>query len=160
MINIRALRLACTACAVVVAGCTFGSSTFSVSNASVDASYTCPVGANNVYYDLRGTIDAHNGTSSAVAISKVAATMTLAAVNGTWLEKVGSRYDADNVAFRPSSIGAGADSTLSVTIPSACTGRVAGSPTASADYAVTFTITTSAGTFKVDSNDKHRIVTA
>ena len=42
---------------VVFTACSFGSpSTFTVSNASVDPSYTCPAGANNVHYDVRGTM--------------------------------------------------------------------------------------------------------
>jgi hypothetical protein len=160
VITNRARRLVCAACVLVIAACSSGSSTFSVNNASVDSSYRCPVGANNVYYDLRGTIDAHNGTTNTVTISKVAATMTLASVKGPWLEKVGDKYDAASVGFTPTSVGASSDTTLAVTVPSACTGRAAGSPAASGDYAVTFTITTSAGTFKVDSTNKHHIATA
>lgn len=144
----------------MLTGCSFGTpSTFTVSNASVDPSYTCPAGANNVHYDLRGTIDAHNGTSKAVTITTVDATMTLAAVKGVWLQKVGDKYDAGNVTFTPNSVGAGANTTLVVTVPSACTGRSPNTPAASGDYAVTFTLTTSAGTFKLDSRDKHRILT-
>lgn len=144
----------------MLAGCSFGStSTFSVSNASVDAGHTCPVGASNAQYDVHGTIDAHNGTSKPVTISVVDATMTLAAVNGGWLQKVGDRYSAPNLPFTPGTVGAGSTATLDVTIPIACTGRVAGSPVASGDYAVSFTLTTSAGTFKLDSKDKHRITT-
>lgn len=130
-----------------------------MSNASVDSSYTCPVGASNAHYDFHGTIDAHNGTSSAVSISSVDATLTLADVKGGWLQKVGDRYDAGSVTFTPTSVGAGGSATIAVTIPSACTGRTAKSPSASGDYAVTFTINTSAGTFKLDSKDKHRITT-
>ena len=145
---------------VVFTACSFGSpSTFTVSNASVDPSYTCPAGANNVRYDVRGTIDARNATSKAVTISTVDATMTLAAVKGAWLQKIGDRYDAGSVTFTPSSIGAGANTTLVVTVPSSCTGRSPNTPVASGDYTVTFTLKTSAGTFKLDSKDKHRILT-
>ena len=145
---------------VVLTGCSFGSpSTFTVSNASVDPSYTCPAGANNAHYDVRATIDARNGTSKVVTISTVDATMTLAAVKGSWLQKVGDKYDAGNVTFAPGSVGAGANATLVVTIPSACTGKSANTPAASGDYTVTFTVNTSAGTFKLDSKGKHRILT-
>ena len=160
MILIRSGQAAVVVSVVMLAGCSFGSpSTFTVSNASVDPSYTCPAGANNVYYDLRGTIDARNGTSKAVTISTVDATLTLAAVKGSWLQKVGDKYDAGHVTFTPSSVGAGANATLGVTIPSACTGKSANTPAASGDYTVTFTLNTSAGTFKLDSKDKHRILT-
>jgi hypothetical protein len=47
-----------------------------------------------------------------------------------------------------------------VTIPSACTGRVANATVSSADYRVSYSMTTSAGTFKFDSKDRHRILTA
>jgi hypothetical protein len=145
---------------VALAACSSQSaSTFSVNNASVDASHTCPVGANNAHYDIHGTLDAHDGTSKDVTITAVDATLTLAAVSGGWLQKVGDKYVAHNVTFTPSSIAAGKSATVSVTIPSACTGRVASAPVATGDYAVRFTLTTSAGTFEVDSKNRHRIQT-
>lgn len=146
---------------MLLAACSFGSpTTFNVTGASVDAGHTCPVGASNVAYDLHGTVDVQNGTSKAVTISSVDATLTLATVKGGWLQKVGDKYDAGIVAFTPAEVGAGSSATLTVTVPSSCTGRTAGSPAASADYVVGFTVITSAGTFKVDSTNKHRIATA
>ena len=100
------------------------------------------------------------GTSKTVTISAVTATMTLAAVKGGWLQKVGDRFDAGNVTFTPTSVGPGSSATIAVAIPSACTGRAAGSPASWGDYEVTFAITSSEGKFKVDSLNKHRIVTA
>jgi hypothetical protein len=162
VIDLSAYKLmAVMACGLAMAGCSSGSpATFSVSSAEVDSSYACPVAASNSPYDLHGSISAHNGTSNAVAITSVSATLTLAAVNGGWLEKVGDKYDAGNVTVSPTSVDAGGNATLAVTVPSACTGRTAKGTVASGDYAVTFTIVTSAGTFKVDSKDRHRIVTA
>lgn len=160
MISTGTRHIAIAICVLVVAGCSIGSpSTFTLGNATVDASYTCPVGASNVHYDLHGTIDAHNGTSKTVTISTVDVTMTLAAVKGGWLQRVGDKYYAGGVTFTPDSVGAGSDAKLSVTIPSACTGRAANDPVSSGDYAVTFTINSSAGTFKLDSKDRHRILT-
>ncbi len=145
---------------LTLAACSFGSpATFSVDSASVDPSYRCPVGASNEHYVMHGTIDVHNGTSKAVTISSVDATLTLAAVKGGWLQKVGDKYDAGNITFTPAEVGAGSSAKLDVTIPSACTGRSANSPVASADYVVGFTLITSAGTLKVDSKDRHRIST-
>ncbi len=142
----------------MLAGCSFGSpTTFTLDSASVDPSYACPVGASNEHYTLHGTIDVHNGTSTAVSISSVDATLTLAAVKGGWLQKVGDKYDAGNINFTPAEVGAGSSARLDVTIPSACTGRTANSPIASGDYVVGFTMITSAGTFKVESKDRHRI---
>jgi hypothetical protein len=149
------------ACLLLLGGCSFGSSsTFTVSSASVDQAYTCPVGARALQYDVHGTIDVHNATSKTVTISALNATMTLAAVNGGWLQKVGDRFDAGNVTYSPTSVAAGSSATLAVAVPSACTGRAAKSAVASGDYMITFTMTTSAGKFTVDSKNKHRIVTA
>jgi len=159
VIRIRA-ELIAIAAVIATAGCSSGSSpTFSLNKATIDQSYTCPAGANNARYDVHGTIDAHNTTSKAVTISTIDATMTLAAVKGGWLEKIGDRYDAGNATFTPDSVGAGASTTINVTFSSACTGRVAGAPVASGDYAVTFTLSTSAGRFKIDSKDRHQIIT-
>jgi hypothetical protein len=146
---------------LLLAGCSFGSpTTFGIDTASVDATYRCPVGARNEHYVLHGSIDVHNGTTRAVTISSVDATLTLAAVKGGWLQKVGDKYDAGNITFTPEEVGAGSSAKIDVTIPSACTGRTANSPVASADYVVGFTVITSAGTFKIDSADRHRISTA
>ena len=155
-----ARQLAAAVGVVVLAACSFGSpTTFTLDSASVDPSYSCPVGASNARYDVHGTIDVHNGTSKAVSISSVDATLTLAAVKGGWLQKVGDKYDAGNITFTPAEVGAGSSAKLDVTIPSACTGRTANSPVASGDYVVGFTMITSAGTFKVESKDMHRIST-
>jgi len=153
-------RLTAAAGVLVLAACSLASPmTFGLDSASVDPSYSCPVGASNEHYVMHGTIDVHNGTSKAVTISSVDATLTLAAVKGGWLQKVGDKYDAGNITFTPAEVGAGSSAKLDVTIPSACTGRSANSPVASADYVVGFTMITSAGTFKVDSKDRHRIST-
>jgi hypothetical protein len=153
--------VALAACALILADCSSGSiSGFSVTGAYVDPSYACPVGATNVRYDLHGTINAHNGTSSAVSIFNVNATLTLTAVQGGWIQKVGDKYHAGDVNFAPTSVAAGGNATVAVTIPSSCTGRAASSPVSSADYRVSYSMTTSAGTFKFDSKDRHRILTA
>jgi hypothetical protein len=145
----------------LLGGCSFGSSsTFIVSNASVDQGYTCPVSARDLQYDVHGTIDVHNGTAKTVTISALTATMTVGAVNGGWLQKVGDKFDAGNVTYSPTSVAAGSSATLAVAVPSACTGRAAKSPVAWGDYMVTFTMITSAGKFRVDSKNKHRIATA
>ena len=142
--------------------CAFGSSgTFTLSNASVDPGYSCPRGSHNVYYDIHASIDAHNGTSSAVAIKTVTAVLTLAAVHGAWLQQVGSKYDAGRVTYGPMKVAAGADATLTLLIPSACTnGSGAGATASYAEYAVSLTVTSSAGTSRVDTKNRHRITAA
>jgi hypothetical protein len=161
VIGVRPRLVVPVACIGLLAGCSLGSSsTFTVSNATVDQTYTCPVSARDLQYDLHGTINAHNGTAQTVKITAVTAVMTLTAVNGGWLQKVGDKFDAGNVTYAPTSVAAGSSATLSVTIPSACTGRTAKSPPAWGDYLVMFTMKTSAGSFALDSQNKHRIATA
>jgi hypothetical protein len=141
--------------------CGFGSGTFSLSNASVDPLHVCPRGSHNSSYDLHVTADAHNGTSGSVAIKTVTAVLTVASVNGSWLQQVGSKYDAGSVSYKPSSIAAGTDTTLHVTIPSACTNNSSAASAASfADYTVTLAVTSSAGTLRVASQNRHRITAA
>jgi hypothetical protein len=127
-------------------------------SASVDAAHVCPRGATNAAYDLKATIAAHNPTSNAVTIKVVAATMTLAEVNGGWLQHVGAVFDAGSASFNPDQVGASSDTTINVTIRSACTNPfLAGQGASFGDYSVAFTVTTSAGTLKVTSKNRHRI---
>jgi hypothetical protein len=152
---------ACFAAAIllVVTGCGGSTPAFTLSDASVDAIYPCPSGANNAPYAVHATVTGHNGTSSLVSISAVSAVMTVAAVHGGWLQTVGSKYNAANVAFAPDSIGAGSGATLNLTISSACTNLATSPGTLSyADYSVSFKVTTSAGTFSIDSKNRHRII--
>ena len=144
-----------------MAACSIGSpSTFTIAGASVDSAYTCPFGADNAPYDLHGTVDVRNRTSSTVTIRSVAAEMTLAAVHGSWLERLGSRYDAGAVAFTPTSVSAGGSRSLTLKIPSACTNKMPGTGTSYGDYSVELTITTSTGTYRVTSGNRHRIIPA
>ncbi len=145
-----------------VGGCAIGSpSTFTLTSASVDESYVCPTSANNLTYNIHGTIGVRNGTSSSVTITSVAVVMTLAAVKGGWLEHLGDKYDAAGVTLSPDTVGAGNTASLGVTFPSACTnGKVPSSGASYADYAVAFTVATSAGTHKIVSSNRHRITAA
>jgi|ERR1700674_4516367 len=142
-------------------GCGFGPSTFNLNNASVDTRFACPRGSNNAPYNIHASTDAHNGTSSSVTIKTVTAVLTVASVHGSWLEQVGSKYNAGQVSFKPASIGGGSDATLNVIIPSACTNNSgATSGTSYADYTVTLTVISSAGTNRIDAQNKHRITAA
>jgi hypothetical protein len=144
---------------LLAAGCGFGPSTFNLNNASVDARFGCPRGSNNAPYNIQATTDAHNGTSSSVTIKTVTAVLTVASVHGTWLEQVGSKYDAGAVSFKPTRVDAGSDAKLKVIIPSACTNNSgAASGTSYADYTVTLTVVSSAGTNRIDAQNKHRII--
>jgi hypothetical protein len=146
----------------VTSGCSIGApSTFTLNSASVDATYVCPTGAADARYDLNATIDVHNGTSSTVNIKSVAAVMTLAASKGSWLERVGDKYEATAVTVSPQAVGAGSSASLKVTVPSACTnGKTASNSgdVSYGDYAVMFTVATSSGTHAIQSQNRHRLV--
>jgi hypothetical protein len=139
--------------------CGGGPSTgFTLSNASVQPNFICPTATTTTKYGLQATVASHNSTSSAVTIKSVSAAMTVAAVNGGWLQKVGYRYDASNLQFSPDHVAAGAGATLTATIPSACTNHKTGGQLSYAEYSVALTFVTSAGTFKIDSRNRHRII--
>src|SRR5258708_23018155 len=87
---------------VISGACSIGSpSTFSLNSASVDSSYTCPTGVNNAAYELHGTIDLRNGTSSRVTITSGAASMTLSAVKGGGPERGADKDAARGVTTAP-----------------------------------------------------------
>lgn len=142
----------------VTAGCYGAQSTFTLTGASVDASYTCPAGAIDAPYSLHGVIDAHNGSSSTVTIRSVTAVMILAAVKGPWLEKLGDRYEAAGVTSSLSTLGAGSSAPIEVVVPSFCTGGKAGAESSYGDYSVGFAVITSSGTYRIESGNRHRIV--
>jgi hypothetical protein len=144
--------------AILLIGLACGSNAeLTLSEASVQPSYICPSTTSDSPYDLHATIKVHNGTSASVSIKSVSAVMTLAAVHGGWLQQVGFKYDAGNVGFAPDRVAAGADATLQVTIPSACRGKSIG-PLSYADYSVEIAVATSAGTYTVETKNRHRIV--
>lgn len=135
--------------------------TFSVTGASVDPTYFCPGGSNNARYDLHATVGVRNGTSKAVTIASISAAMTLVAVQGAWLEKVGDRYDAGDAMFTPHSVAAGSTAKIDVTITSSCTSNKYESGGSSrGDYAVAINLVTSAGSFSVTAQNHHVIAAA
>lgn len=148
--------------ALLPAACSSGQPpSFSVTSASVDPTYFCPGGVTDKRYDLHGTVDVRNGTNSVVSIQAISAVMTLVAVQGTWLEKVGDRYDAGDAAFTPRSVGAGSTASLDVTITSSCTSdNYQSGGSSRGDYAVAIRLVTSAGAYSVTAQNHHAIVAA
>jgi hypothetical protein len=157
----RAARLGAVLLLVaMVGGCSSGAGpAFTLSSASVDSPYACPSSANDAPYNVHATIEVRNGTSSAVTIKSVAAQVTLAATKGSWLQKVGDKYEAAAVKFSPETIGAGSSSSLQVAIPSACTsGKTAKVDSSYGDYSVELTVVASSGSYKIGSQNRHRIL--
>lgn len=145
----------------LLVACSSGAQNVTVGGAAVDPSFTCPVGSSDTAYDIHATVSVHNPTSNAVTIKSVDAAMTLEATGGTWAEKVGDRYDAGAAAFAPSTVAAGATTTLDVTVKSACTnGKTGAGGKSYGDYRVTLRIDTSAGNFTSTSKGLHRITAA
>ena len=144
--------------AMLVSACGFGSDAeFKLINASVQPNYVCPGTTGVSKYGLDANINTRNGTSTPVSIKSVSAVMTVAAVHGGWLQPVGYKYDAGTVGSEMGKVAAGSTATLAVTIPSACHSKSTG-VLSYADYAVTLTVATSAGTFKIDTGNRHRII--
>ena len=144
------------------AACSTGQpSTFALTAATTDATYWCPGGASNKPYDLHASVAVRNGTTAAVTITSVTASLTLQAVKGSWLEKVGGAYDAGAATFAPSTVDAGASAVVKVTIHSACTSATYGNRDSSyGDYRVTMQVTTSKGAYSIAANNLHRIMAA
>src|SRR3982074_112930 len=157
------MRLITSGIAVVaclITACSGTSSTFALMSASVDQNFTCPAGSNNAPYEIHATVDTHNGTSHPVTIKSATADLTLEAVKGPWLEKVGDKYQANKVTVEPATIAPGANASVKVTIPSACTNGKATNGASYGDYRVAVHIATSAGNFSISGKALHRLVAA
>jgi hypothetical protein len=152
-------RLGILAVLAMLAACSIGGSTsFTLANATVAPTFDCPAGVSNAPYDLRATIDADNSTSHSVEVRAASAVMIVAAVHGSWQQPVGFRYEAGQVPVSPKTLAARTRATLNLTIPSACTDIQHQGAADYADYTVQLFVGTSAGTFRLESQNKHRIV--
>lgn len=141
-----------------MAACSSPPGTFSLTGATVDPSYWCPGGANNAPYTVHATIQARNDTSKEVSIDSATASMVLTAVNGSWLEHVGDRFDAGDIDVSPKTVAPRSSTALTVAIPSACTSARYGSATSSSgDYEVRIRLVTSAGPFSITAGNQHEI---
>lgn len=128
---------------------------FSVSNAHVDSSYTCPNPAENLPYDVHATIQAQNTLSKSVSINSISETWTNIAVHGNWSGTKGDHGTSDAKDYTPKSVGSGGNATIKFTIPFECTNSGAGSDTYG-DFSFKFVLKTSAGEYTISSN-KHRL---
>ena len=143
---------------VVLSACSSPPATFSLAGATVDPAYWCPGGSNNAPYTVHATIQARNDTATEVTIDSATAEMVLTSVSGSWLERVGDRYDAGAVEVSPRMVAPRSSGTLAVTIPSACTSAVYGSSrSSSGTYQVKVHLVTSAGAFSITAGNTHEI---
>ena len=142
--------------ALVACGPIFGiGAKFSLSNAHVDSSYTCPNPAENLPYDVRATIQAKNTLGYSVAIESISETWTNVAVHGNWSGTKGDHGTSDAKDYTPKSVGSGGNATIKFTIPFQCTNSGAGSDTYG-DFSFKFVVKTNVGSYSISSNN-HRL---
>ena len=145
------LLLGLVACGPV---CGIGAA-FSLSNAHVDSSYSCPNPADHAPYVVHATIQAQNTLSKTVTITAISETWTNVGVHGNWAGTKGDHGTSDIAAFSPKSVASGAAATIKFSIPFECTNSGAGSDTYG-DFAFKFGVKTSSGTYTISSNN-HRL---
>jgi hypothetical protein len=129
---------------------------FTLTNARVDPSYSCPRPSDHRPYDVHVTIDAGNTTSSAVTIKSIQETWRNVAVRGDWQGVLGDHGTTSVSAFTPKTVGSGSNSTLRFVVSFQCSNS---GPTVETygDFAFTFVVSTSAGSFTLNSANQHRL---
>ena len=143
--------------ALVACGLPFGiGGKFALSNAKVDATYTCPNPADNLPYDVHATIHAQNSLSNSVSIKSISETWTNVAVHGNWSGTKGDHGTTDVSDFTPKSVTAGGSASIKFVIPFQCSNAGAGSDTYG-DFSFKFVVKTSSGSYTISSDDTHRL---
>jgi hypothetical protein len=129
---------------------------FSLSNARVDSSYTCPNPSSNRPYDVHASIDANNYTNNNVTIKSISETNVTSAIHGSWSGVLGAKGSSDITDFQPKSIGAGNTTTIRFTIAFECSDS---GPTQATygDFTFKFKVVTSSGTYTIDGANTHRL---
>ena len=138
--------------AVGACGPLCGNGKLNLSNAHINpTAFTCPSGADNYGYDVKGTFDADNQSSNNITIKSMRTDATVTKLNGSWGLSVGDKSGAENVTFSPKSIGSGSKATIKFTTPWDCTNTSgAAQSNTYADFALVLTVVTTAGTYKIN----------
>ena len=129
---------------------------FALSNARVDAQYNCPKGSDHLPYDVHASIDASNTLNHAVTIKSIDEQDELVATAGEWNGPKTAKAGGPVTNFQPKSVASGADSTIKLSIGFVCTSS-GPSVTTYGDFAFTFTVKTSAGTYTIKAGNHHRL---
>src|SRR5438067_12090447 len=87
---------------------------FSLSTARVDSEYKCPYPSNEAPYDVRGSIEADNSTTSAVSIKSMSEQDELVSTAGEWNGPKTAKAGGPIATFSPKSIAWGASSVIQV----------------------------------------------
>lgn len=151
---VLALLSALVACGPI---CGIGAK-FSLSNAVVDSSYSCPNPSQNAPYDVHASIQAQNSLSNSVSIKSISETWTNVLVHGNWSGAKGDHGTTDIKDYSPKSVTSGGNATIKFVIPFQCTNSGAGSDTYG-DFSFKFTVKTSSGSYTISSNN-HRLTFA
>lgn len=128
----------------------------SLSNAHVDSEYKCPYPSNEAPYEVHGSIDADNSTPSAVTIKSMSEQDELVATAGEWNGPKTAKAGGPITNFSPKSIASGARSTIQFSVGFRCTNS-GPNVTTYGDFTFKFTVVTSAGTYKIDAGNRHRL---
>jgi hypothetical protein len=147
-----ALALALGACVPI---CGIGAK-FALTSAHVDAQYNCPNGSNRSPYDVHGTIEASNTLSNTVTIKSIDEVDQIVATAGAWEGSKNAKDGGPITGYSPRSVGPGDDATIKFAVGFICTSS-GPSVTTYADFAFTFTVKTSAGTYTIKSGNNHRL---
>src|SRR5436305_14817312 len=81
---------------------------FSLSTARVDSAYKCPYPSNEAPYDVHGSMEADNSTTSAVAIKSMSEPDELVSTAGEWDGPETAKAGVPIVTFCSKSIAPGA----------------------------------------------------
>jgi hypothetical protein len=130
---------------------------FTLSNASVDSSFNCPNPADNFPYDVHGTMNAHNSTTSTVTIRSMSEQNVTVNTVGSWTGPRGEKGGGPITTFSPKSVASGATATIHFSIPFRCTNS---GPTVTTygEFTFKFHVVTSAGSYSLDGSNRHRLV--
>lgn len=129
-----------------------GNGKLNLSNAKMSpTSFTCPSGAQNYGYDIKGTVDADNQTSKKITIKSMSTTAEIIKLAGSnWSASVGEKSGANNIEFAPKAIDSGTKATFKFTTPWDCTNSGTNSGDTYADFKLVLVIVTDNGTYKVN----------
>ena len=121
-------------------------------------SFTCPPGAQDFGYDIKGSVDADNQTGKKITFKSMGTTVTIVnLVGNNWSSQAGDKSTADGIAFSPKSIDSGAKQTIRFTTPWTCSDAGNNTVETYADFKVVLTMVTDVGTYDVDLPN-HRMV--
>ena len=129
---------------------------FSLSTARVDLEYKCPYPSNEAPYDVHGSIEADNSTTSAVSIKSMSEQDELVSTAGEWNGPKTAKAGGPIATFSPKSIASGASSIIKFTIGFSCTNS-GPAVTTYGEFTFKFTLVTTAGTYKIDAGNRHRL---